>query len=930
MRIPLATYRLQFNPSFGFRDVQETAQYLSELGVSDIYASPVFKARQGSQHGYDVVDPTQLNPELGSDEDFNTLVENLRKLGMGWLQDIVPNHMAYYSQNPMLMDVLENGPDSEYLDFFDVDWNHSSESIRGRILAPFLGKFYGDCLDSGEISLIYEKEGLFIKYYELRFPLKIESYATVFSNGLSKLRRSLGSEHPDFIKILGVLYSLKNLPSRQNGHERHDQVAFVKRMLWELYTKNDKVKRFIDENLDSFNGTPGVPESFNALDELLSEQYFRLSFWKVGTEELNYRRFFNINELITLRMEDERVFKNTHSLITRLAKERKFTGLRVDHVDGLYDPQQYLQRLRGTSDHVFIVVEKILEFTEELPETWPIQGTSGYDFLNYVNGLFCRRENELKFDKIYRRFADFRTPYKKLVHEKKRLIIGKHMGSDVDNLAHLTARIASQHRYGSDFTLFGLRRALVEILAYFPVYRTYVSCGQITDRERIYIHEALEKAKQTMPDLINELTFLENLLLLNFGEHVSEQEREQRLHFVQRFQQFTGPLMAKGFEDTVLYIYNRLVSLNDVGGSPDKFGVSHIEFHHFGKKRAELWPHTMNTTSTHDTKRGEDVRARINVLSELPEEWERHVRNWSKINRKRKRKLQGFGAPDTNDEYFLYQTLIGAFPFDESEYVGLAGRIKDYIIKVVREAKVHTAWLAPDTEYEEACLNFVEKILRFSESNSFIKEFLPFQRKVAHYGIFNSLSQTLLKVTSPGVPDFYQGTELWDLNLVDPDNRRPVDFEKRKTVLRQITAQAESNVLELIRDLLASKQDGRVKLFLTFKALQTRNRYLDVFQQGAYVPIETGGRFKDHILAFGRNHENKWAITVVPRFLTSLIENHQDPLGFEVWDDTHIMSPEGVTTWRNAITEMKTDGQGLLQAGDLFKHFPVVLIIGEK
>lgn len=930
MHIPIATYRIQFNPDFTFDHARAVVPYLAELGVSDLYASPIFKARQGSEHGYDVVDPNRLNPDLGSESAFEELQEVLKAHGMSWLQDLVPNHMAYDGENAMLMDVLENGPDSQYVDFFDVDWQHPYERIRGRILAPFLGAFYGECLEDGHIHLEYGKDGLAIRYYELSFPVKIESYTTVFSNGLGKLRRALGREHTDFVKLLGLLYSLKNLPSSHDPDERYAQIVFIKELFWELYSQNPAIKEYVDANVARFNGTPGVAESFDPLDALLSDQFFRLAFWKVGTEELNYRRFFNINELITLRMEDSRVFHRTHRLIERLIRQGAFAGVRIDHVDGLYHPLQYLSWLRRMSEDLYIVVEKILEWNEELPTAWPVQGTTGYDFLNTVNGIFCLRKNELQFDKIYRRFTDFATAYRDLVHEKKRLLIGKHMASDVDNLAHLVARIAGGFRYGSDFTLYGLKRALVEVLALFPVYRTYICDETVGENDRTYIKEALHRAGEVMPDLLHELDFLENLLLLNFEPHVSEEARREWLHFVMRFQQFTGPLMAKGVEDTVLYIYNRLISLNEVGGNPSKFGVSHIEFHQFNKRRAALWPHAMNTTATHDTKRGEDVRTRLQVLTEMPGEWERAVKSWSKTNRRKKRKAGGRVVPESNDEYFLYQTLVGTWPFEEEARQTYAERIRAYIIKAVREAKVHTAWLKPDTAYEDAYLTFVDELLRDDRNNAFLREFRPFQRRVAHYGVFNSLAQTLIKLTAPGVPDFYQGAELWDLSLVDPDNRRPVDYDRRRALLAEITRGFERDPGKLLRRLWEHRADGGIKLFLIYRGLLARRRHAELFSHGGYVPLEPGGRYREQIIAFARHHGSNWAVVVAPRFLVGLIEEGELPLGVEVWDDTHVVLPEGLIEFEEAITGRQISAKNSVNIGELFHSFPGALLIARE
>jgi len=931
VRIPRATYRIQFNPSFGFRAANEIVPYLVELGISDLYASPIFKARKGSPHGYDVVDQNQINPELGSESDFEELAMAVAKHQLGWLQDIIPNHMAYSHENTMLMDIFENGQASDYYTFFDVVWEHPYEGIRGRVLAPFLSTFFGEALENGQIRLLYDDSGLWVTYFNIRFPLKIESYVNIFTHDLRRLKKSLGSDHSDFTKLLGIISVLKDLPSQEENRERHAQMTFGKGMLWELYSTNEQIKQFIDTNISIFNGDPENPRSFNPLDSLLSEQHFRLSFWKVATEEINYRRFFNINELISLKIEDDTVFDHTHSLIFKLLKEGKVSGLRIDHIDGLYDPKRYLKRLRKEVGQTYVVAEKILEMGEQLPRIWPIQGTTGYEFLNHVNGIFCKKDNERRFTRIYSRFTNSKVSFEELVYEKKKLILEKHMAGDVDNIANLLKKASSRDRHGGDITLYGLKMAMVEVMARFPVYRTYISEGVFREEDLLYINTAVDKALQSNPGLMHELQFIKRFLLLELGDYLSEEDKKNCLHFVMRFQQFTGPLMAKGFEDTALYIYNRLLSLNEVGGLPETFGVSLEEFHDFNKIRSDSWPHSLTATSTHDTKRGEDVRARLNVLSELPEEWERNIREWSKLNSKKKRKIDGLRAPDKHDEYFIYQTLVGAFPFGDKDYPAFAERIKSYMLKAVREAKIHTAWLEPDHQYEDACINFTEQILDTSKPNEFLRTFIPFQRKVAYYGILNSLSQTLIKVTSPGVPDFYQGAEMWDLNLVDPDNRRPVDFGIRKSLLSNIKEEAQTGLFSLVSSLLRSREDGRIKLFVIWMGLKARNLHPQVFREGKYIPLEVVGKFRDHVVAFARNHRKNWAVTVTPRFLVTLVSNGEYPLGTEVWHDTHMLLPKGSPMeWNNMLTGEIVGNSNPVRISEVLHRFPVALLLAEE
>jgi (1->4)-alpha-D-glucan 1-alpha-D-glucosylmutase len=928
--VPSATYRLQLTPTFGFQSVEPLAEYFRDLGISHIYASPIFAARKGSTHGYDVTDPNEINAELGTVPDLERLLAALRERGIGWIQDIVPNHMAFDSQNRMLMDVLEYGPASPFSDHFDIDWNHPYESMKGKVLAPFLGKFYGECLENGEIQISLDEGGLKVNYYDLCFPLRIESYATILNANLHALEATLGKEHVDFKKFAGITSSFPTPENRTDPVKRREQIELSKSALWRLYNANGEIKEYVDLNLRRLNGQKGDPDSFNALDRLLSGQFFRLSFWKVATEEINYRRFFNINQLISVRVEDERVFRSTHALIGRLLWSGDFSGVRVDHIDGLYNPAQYLERLREIGPEGYRVVEKILQPDEDLPARWRVEGTTGYDFLNLVNGVFCERQNDNRFDRIYSQFIGRFVQYSSLVADKKRLMIGRHMAGDIDQLAHLLKRLSAKDRFARDITLYGLRRALVEVLALFPVYRTYICRQPIEEADRRFMSEAIKRARETAPALVLELDFIERFLLLDFSARLSPEEQADWIHFVMRFQQLSGPLMAKGLEDTVFYIYNKLLSLNEVGGTPNRFGTSLVEFHYFNKKRAARWPHAMSATSTHDAKRGEDVRARIDVLSELPNEWAGKVAAWHKWNTVHKASASSGEVPDKNDEYFYYQTLLGSYPFDQGEAATFVERIKSYMIKAVREAKVHTAWLKPDEGYENGFLSFIESTLTPSENNRFLQDFLLFQRKIAHYGAFNSLSQTLLKLTCPGVPDFYQGSELWDLRLVDPDNRGPVDYVKRMDALKQLKVQEESDLHVLLHELLLNKHDGRIKLFVIHRVLELRRRYQALYSAGTYSPLTVGGPHKNHVIAFARQWESRWSVTVAPRYFASLISPEELPVGNRVWEDTSIDLPEKApTAWHNALTNKHGEGPRRLELATVCEELPIALLIGE-
>jgi (1->4)-alpha-D-glucan 1-alpha-D-glucosylmutase len=931
MDIPVSTYRIQFTTSFGFKEMVRIIPYLAELGISHIYASPIFKARDNSPHGYDVVDHNSLNTQLGSENDFETLISFMKKMKMKWIQDIVPNHMAFDYANKILTDVLEKGQRSPFVSFFDIDWEHSYENIKGRVLAPFLGAFYGETLENGELVLGFCQDGLTISYHELKFPLAIDSYLFVLSHRLGTLRKNMGEDHPDFIKILGVLYVLRTMPLEEEQSESYDQARFIKKMMWDIYTRNDEFRKFLDDNIKTFNGNKDNPESFNLLDELLSKQIFRLSFWKIATKEINYRRFFNINGLISLMIQDETVFSHVHDFLFKLIREEKISGVRIDHIDGLYDPEKYIKTIRGLFPHLYLLVEKILSPEEDLPQSWQVQGTTGYDFMNYVNGIFCERKNERTFTKIYSSFIGAKINFGDLVREKKRLIIFENMAGDINNLAQELKGISSRDRNASDVTLYGLRRALTELLVSFQVYRTFISGSEYTERDREIVEQAIRTAVQHAPGLVQELNFIRNFLFLEFPQYLDDEGKAEWTSFAMRFQQYTGPLMAKGLEDTTLYVYNRLISLNEVGGNPESFGISVDDFHRFNRRRFESHPLSLNATSTHDTKRGEDVRARINVLSEIASEWEQTIKRWAKINQTKKTRINKMLVPDSNDEYFLYQTLVGAFPSDASEYPDFVSRIRRYIIKSVREAKVHTAWVKPDIGYEEGYESFIDEILKAEPNNVFLNELKSFSLKIAKFGVLNSLSQTLIKMTVPGIPDFYQGSELWDLNLVDPDNRRPVDFSRRVSILRELQERFKSDLPNLLLELMSNPADGKIKLYLIWRILNARSSFSDLFEKGNYTPIKITGSRARHLICFARIYRSRWSVTVAPRLFTHLIPDGSFPTGHDVWGDTELTLP----VWGQGYCENVISGEKILVERHLplctvLESFPVALIVSQE
>ena len=914
MQIPIATYRLQFTPQFRFADALRIIPYLQKLGISHIYASPVTRARSGSMHGYDVCDPSMVNPELGTLEEFNELLTVIAKKNMGWVQDIVPNHMAYSHENPYLVDVLENGSFSQYANFFDITWDHQYESLRGHVLAPFLGKPYGQCVVDGDLNVVFENGGLWAAYYDQRYPLSPQSYWTVLgeeADGLPSLQYDKSDEHKRFAELLHTM-------TNANGETKTEQRKMAKASLVKVLESNISLQDYIGNRVREFStGT----NSGNALfDRLMQQQNFRLAFWKVSAEELNYRRFFTVSDLICMRIEHEDVFEQTHKFILDFVEKGLINGLRIDHIDGLFDPATYLNRLRTRAPNTYIVVEKILDKTERLSQDWPVQGTTGYDFLNYMNYVFCDTKSEKRFDRLYERIAGRMYDPGELQLQKKRLIIGKHMAGDIDNIAHLVIGVAGTDLMGRDITLYGLRRALVEVLTNFPVYRTYITSGTFSNDDARHISRSLSLSRETLPGLTIEFAFIERFLMMR-GDTVLQSEYDDAWKkAVMRFQQFTGPLMAKGFEDTLFYVYNRHIALNEVGGWPMHFGILENQFHAFISKRTQAHPHSMNASATHDTKRGEDTRARLQVLSEMPADWAKQVCAWRNLNTPYTTKSKGKIWPDSNDEYLLYQTLVGTFPLSgelDSTYVR---RIQEYMIKAIREAKVHTAWIKPDEEYEKVVSGFVDSCLNSSQNPLFMDALRTFTRRVSWFGMLNSISQIVLKSTLPGVPDFYQGTELWDFSLVDPDNRRPVEYYERSQILEK--------TLDL-ENLKSKMEYGYIKEHLIQKCLTARALCREAFQHGTYNPLNVRGTCKNNLLAFSRKGTRQAAIVVVPRFMSHMVNVNEFPLGRQIWKDTRISFPRLLQnlTMKNIVTGSEIKLKNEILVGDVLESFPQAVLI---
>ena len=907
MDIPRATYRLQFNNSFRFRDANAIAPYLADLGISHVYASPIFNARKGSPHGYDIVDPNEINPELGTQADFEGLVATLKSHGIGWIQDIVPNHMAYDGENPYLADVLEKGRRSRFAGIFDIDWEAGGGNFRDRLLAPFLGRPYAECLEKGEMRILLGASGLAVKVGGLHLPVNAKSYTA----------------------ILGPVPGLPARVAGQSGESMtDDEFTRLKQDLWGLYEAGGLGRQFIDARLEEVNGSPGHPGTFAALDAVLSSQFYRLAHWRMTAEEINYRRFFDVSDLIGVRIEDGDVLRLTHTLIFRLVERGLIDGLRIDHIDGLFDPTAYLGQVRQRLPGMYLIVEKILGNGEDLPAAWPVQGTTGYDFLNAVNGLFVNAKKAGPMERLYRAFTGLAGSAGLMLREGKRLVLSALFRGELARLCRLTEQIAAGTIRGRDLAGSRLSQALAEVLIAFPVYRTYVDGGVIRDADPRYIGQALAGARSARPGLDAEIDFIAALFDAGRTDTAGGVGAEAGRAWRGLFQQLSSPLTAKGFEDTFLYVYNRLLSLNEVGGFPGRFGISPQDFHRFCTDRNGRWPSSLNATATHDTKRGEDARARLNVLSEIPGPWTKQIRHWSRLNRRRKSPLRGIPAPDRNDEYLLYQSLIGAFPFEGST-PEFRDRMKAYAVKALREARRHTSWLEPHGDYEGACLRFLEAILAPGEDNRFPADFSRFQRRIARFGTLNSLSQLLIKMTAPGVPDFYQGTELWDFSLVDPDNRRPVDFGQRRGMLAAIQAAFENDRESLLGDMMASMEDGRIKMFLIWRALSARRRFAGLFSGGEYQPLSPRGRRRNSVVAFARRKGPHWAVTVVPRLLFPWVRDGELPLGMDSWADTRLTPVNGMPTiWRDALTGEERDFMGKYPVGSILRRFPAALLIG--
>jgi malto-oligosyltrehalose synthase/4-alpha-glucanotransferase len=898
---PVSTYRIQFNKDYTLDDFRRDIDYFIMLGPGTIYSSPVFEAEPGSMHGYDVTNSGRINPEIGTHEDFVRITGSLRSKGIGWLQDIVPNHMAFSMNNKWLMDVIEKGQASEYALFFDIDFNHPA--ARGKLMIPFLGKPSAEAIRDKELTVVWYNGSFAFKYFDYHFPLNPSSFSNAVKHSMAV--------YPEFSA------SVRKIGPDTSGSE-WDNFRLRSSKLYEHASFRD----YIDVVLLSVN----TDEAF--LNELLGMQHYQLAFWRDSGNIINYRRFFTVNSLICLRMEDDRVFDEYHRFISAEVDSGRISGIRIDHVDGLKAPVRYVEKLRlMAGSETYIVAEKILGSHELLPFDMPLQGTSGYDFLGIVNNLLTRSDNYPVLEKFYRKITGIRDDVKDIIYNKKKFILTKSMNGELENLGRLLDE-SSLIIFDEDVTKEKMKEAIGEFLVLFPVYRIYSDDFPLTEEESRMIRSVFARAVEKKPSLEKSFIALGNIFL--YREGFDEEQKREALDFFLRCMQFTGPLMAKGVEDTTMYYYNCFIGHNEVGDEPGASGLSVENYHLKMVERQRNRPMTMNATSTHDTKRGEDVRARLNVITEMAEEWKKRVRHWMKVNDRLKvRTGEGF-SPDINEEYFIYQTLTGVFPFGGVKDESFLKRLDEYLIKSLREAKTNTEWNAPDTGHENAVISFTRNILK--PGSEFLEDFQPFQAKVANFGVINSLTQLMLKATSPGIPDFYQGSELWDFSMVDPDNRRPVNYEERFSLLKMIGNFGDDVSESLFHDLFLTRTDGRIKLLMTIQLLRERRNDQELFLHGKYMPIAVKGRYEDHIISFARVYKNRWFVVIAPLYLSMLPGNadRYEP-GSVDWEDTRIILPDTAPgLWSTSLGQKDLKAGNEIMVADVLKVSCPVFLKGKN
>jgi (1->4)-alpha-D-glucan 1-alpha-D-glucosylmutase len=951
MRVPAATYRIQFHLNFRFADAEQIVPYLHEMGITHLYASPWGRARRGSMHGYDVADPLHVNSELGTPEEFTRLVERLHKYGMGLLLDIVPNHMAASEENPWWMDVLENGIESPYASYFDIDWDAPGakypELQKNQVVLPILTDQYDRVLFGQGIVVRFDERGLYVQAQGNRVPISPRTYHEILSPcfaALSDAPQVNQDTIREFASLLDAALGLARPQDETVGVEKPRAVVRteLKARLWKLYRDEKPVRETLDGTLRILNGTAGDPSSFSALDALLLQQPYRLAHWRTAAAEINYRRFFGLNHLVAVRVEDAQVFEATHAMIFRLVTENKVDGLRVDHIDGLLDPLQYLDRLQNArkvepgddSDAlgIYTIVEKITSGDEELPKNWRVAGTTGYDFLNIANTLFIDPRGWRELEDVYRDFTGIHSTFADTWYVRKRQVMEELFGADIRVLSSRLVRLAALDPRGRDLPIRELIRALKEITARLPIYRTYARDLQLPERDKPYLAEAIRLAHR--PVVTNEVSeavfdFFRRVFLLD-PPHEPVPYREAWLDFLLRWQQFSGAVMAKGLEDTAFFVHHGLLSLNEVGCNPFRRGIRFgvAGFHEFSRKRQKDYPFALNATSTHDTKWSEDVRARINVLSEIPRQWHQRVTRWSKLNHSKKTEVAGRIAPSPNEEVLLYQALLGIWPFNEPNLGEIRERIDTFLLKAVREAKTHSNWFSPNEAYESAVREFLAAILR-PGANAFLRDFRQFFEQIASRGACNAWSQLLLKMTAPGVPDFYQGNGLWQFRLTDPDNRNAVDYRERIEVLERLLAAKNGDLCP--RDLLANWRDGRLKLYLASKVLNFRRANKELFMRGEYCPLYPTGTQKECACSFYRRWKGTWAITVVPRLTARLGKRGRFPVG-EVWARSALLlPPRAPMSWTDLLTGQSTAAsKRSIPLAKIFSDLPFALLVNER
>jgi len=943
--IPTATYRLQLRRELSLRSVSALVPYLHQLGISDLYLSPIYTARPGSIHGYDVVDHAQLNPDLGDAPSLRQLFDDALASGFGVILDIVPNHMCIAGdQNARWLDVLEDGRSSPSATHFDIDWDPPKPELVGKVLLPFLGEQYGRVLE-GELSVGFEDGCFFVSWDGQRLPLAPMTWRHILEPALESLCAQASREDTSVIELESILRALsQTLPGLRDGGDqamveyRHEKEA-IRRRLATWFGGKAQARDAIAHGLGLINGTPGVPPTFDRLERLMAEQFYRLANWRVAAHEINYRRFFDVNELAAVRVEHPQVFADVHALPFSVATHPAFRGFRIDHVDGLSDPEGYLGDLiRGwqdlSTDHTrrtpFVLVEKILGPQESLPKGWLVQGTTGYDFIQIAADLLTHTEGSAGLKTAAEFFCGPLASFHDIAYESKRLVLQTTLAAELTVLARRLDRISEQHRYTRDFTLNHLQTALGEIVACFPVYRTYIRRDEpaVIERDATTIATAVEEARRRNP-LVNAslFDFIASVLLRQDPAGLTEAQVEDRRTLVTRFQQLTGPVLAKGVEDTTFYRHLPLIALNEVGGDPAHMGAAVEDVHRALRTRAEISPHALSATATHDTKRGEDARARLYVLSERADAWAAATASWATLNAPHKTKLDNVDAPAASEEYFLYQTLVGAWPVDgRYSDPDFADRIRTYMAKARNEAKLHTSWINPNTAYADAADRFVQAILDPVRAATFLRSLDEFVEAMIRPGLWNSLSQLVLKVAGPGIPDFYQGNEVWDFSLVDPDNRRLVDFNRRRAELEAIASDFETRRLAAIDSWFDYPNDGSIKMWITTAALRLRRARAQLFKGGGYQPLALRGAKAAHAFAFARVDGDACVIAVVGRFFATL--GAVRPTG-TVWGKTMLELPQGLPGrhWRDVLTgRVVATEETTLFLHTLFAHLPVALL----